>query len=155
MESSRSNAKSYQDTSLNGLTALGKDEKSKEVQMNPEEMNGVSEGIRLTEEMLEYYHQKGKCTLIRRNMKRLLFGCMAPLPMMLIRRSSVKRWKVCTGRKKQPDSWREAFRGEVRHINNTLKLWWATQKVHKTHKIVLHDESLYSMDFPPSHSTKV
>ena len=60
MESSRSNAKSYQDTSLNGLTALGKDEKSKEVQMNPEEMNGVSEGIRLTEEMLEYYHQKGK-----------------------------------------------------------------------------------------------
>lgn len=60
MESSRSNAKSYQDTSLNGLTALGKDEKSKEVQMNPEEMNGASEGIRLTEEMLEYYHQKGK-----------------------------------------------------------------------------------------------
>ena len=59
MESSRSNAKSYQDTSLNELTALGKDEKSKEVQMNPEEMNGVSEGIRLTEEMLEY-HQKGK-----------------------------------------------------------------------------------------------
>lgn len=60
MESSRSNAKSYRDTSLNELTALGKDEKSKEVQMNPEEMNGVSEGIRLTEEMLEYYHQKGK-----------------------------------------------------------------------------------------------
>ncbi|PFX17736.1 hypothetical protein AWC38_SpisGene17938 [Stylophora pistillata] len=60
MESSSSITKSDQDTSLNESTTLEEDKKSREVQVNPEEASGVSESVRLTEEMLEYYHQKVK-----------------------------------------------------------------------------------------------
>ena len=51
--------KNDQDKSNESAT-VEENKKPKDVEVNPEEVNGTTGGIRLTEEMLEYYYQRSK-----------------------------------------------------------------------------------------------
>lgn len=74
--------------------------------MNPEEMNGVWEGIRLTEEMLEYYHQKGKeMHSHKKKYEEAAFWVYGTTPDDVdSQKFRLKDERFAQGEKKQPDS---------------------------------------------------